>query len=273
MFSLFQVGVTMDSWSEFVRAIWDTDQWYMAIILVFFMGICSFAIMNTVLAVICEHTLGQAMDQSDDLIKLKEAELHQKAQELAEIFKQADVDHGGTLSRDEFINSLSSSKTRTMLQEMDLGEDFATLDKDEIGMLFDVMDIDNNRELSPKEFVNGLLQMRGEARARGIFEVHCAVLKMRNSQKKQLATIVDELMEINSLGGQGSPQPLSLPTSDGLMKEMRIEARRLEAKLDRGMTEQSKTVAKLETKMQEGIEDVSRRLRTIVDSLGGGCIG
>merc|ERR1719353_2440360 len=69
MFSLFQVGVTMDSWSEFVRTVWDTDQWFMAIVLVIFMGICSFAIMNTVLAVICEHTLGEAMDQGEELLK------------------------------------------------------------------------------------------------------------------------------------------------------------------------------------------------------------
>merc|ERR1719321_254839 len=112
----------MDGWSDFVRAIWDCDQWYMAIVLVFFMGICSFAIMNTVLAVICEHTLGEAVDQNDDLLKIKEQELHAKATELAEIFRSADVDHGGTLSKEEFVNCLDSRKTRTKLQEMDLGE-------------------------------------------------------------------------------------------------------------------------------------------------------
>merc|ERR1719321_1076363 len=100
----------MDGWSDFVRAIWDCDQWYMAVVLVLFMGICSFAIMNTVLAVICEHTLGEAMDQGDDLMKIKEEELHQKAKDLAEIFKQADKDKGGTLSKEEFVNSLSSKQ-------------------------------------------------------------------------------------------------------------------------------------------------------------------
>lgn len=270
MFSLFQVGVTMDGWSEFTRTIWETDQWFMAIVLVFFMGICSFAIMNTVLAVICEHTLGQAMDQGDDLMKLKEEELHQKALHLAEIFKAADTDKGGTLSKEEFVNALDSSKTRLMLQEMDLGDDFGTLDKDEIAMLFDVIDVDNNCELTPKEFVNGLLQMRGEARARGIFELHCSVLKMRNSQKKQLACISRELQQMGAhtaINGSGTPEVLSLPAVDGMTQEMKSEIAGLEAKLDRGMAEQSQAVASLDAKMQEGIDDVSKRLRMIVESL------
>lgn len=275
MFSLFQVGVTMDSWSEFVRAVWETDQWFMAIVLVIFMGICSFAIMNTVLAVICEHTLGQAMDVDDDLIKIKEQELHQKAKELAEIFRQADTDRGGTLSRSEFVAALDSTKTRTKLQEMDLGEDFGTLDQDEIGMLFDVIDVDNNQELNPKEFVNGLLQMRGEARARGIFEVHCRVLKIRNSTKKFFAAIVDELLAFTgSPPPPDGPHPLSLagapPLPPDAPHSVANDAKvRLEAKLDRGMLQQAQAVAHLENKMQDGIEDISKRLRTITESLCG----
>lgn len=277
MFSLFQVGVTMDSWSEFVREVWATDQWFMAIVLVIFMGICSFAIMNTVLAVICEHTIGEAMDQGEELLKIKEQELHQKAVELAEIFKQADTDKGGTLSKDEFVTALDSAKVRHMLQEMDLGEDFGTLDRDEIGMLFDVIDVDNNHELSPKEFVNGLLQMRGEARARGIFELHCAVLKGRNQTKKMLADISGGLglVSHSPLVSNGtdphasSPRPHSPSQEVGMTKEIKSHIAGLEARLDKGMEEQTEAVTKLDAKMQRGIEDVSKSLSMIQQALGG----
>merc|ERR1711904_116140 len=113
------------------------------------------------------------MDQKDDLIKKKEQELNEQASELLQIFFAADLDKGGTLSKDEFIAALESAETRRLLQKMDLGEDFGCLDKEEIGMLFDTMDVDHNTELSPQEFVTGIMQMRGGARARRIFELQC----------------------------------------------------------------------------------------------------
>jgi len=63
---------------------------------------------------------------------------------------------------------------------MGAGEDFAFMNDEEIGALFDMIDIDNSGELQPQEFVNGLLHMRGPARARSIFELHCEMQSRSN---------------------------------------------------------------------------------------------
>merc|ERR1719161_213911 len=189
MFTLFQI-VTLESWGEIARAIWATeDRQFMLFVVLFFIGVSSFAILNTVMAVIVEHTLGEAMDQKSDLIKKAEEELKKMTDSLLEIFVAADEDGGGTLSKKEFITALDHNDTRKLLQKMDLGDDIGSLDSEEIGMLFDTIDIDHNKELSPQEFVNGMMQMRGPARARRIFELQCSVIKIQKQNKKELKDI------------------------------------------------------------------------------------
>merc|ERR1719443_1074445 len=134
----------------------------MTFVLLLFILICSFAIMNTVLAFIVQHTLSSAMDQRDDAMKKAQQELHRLAQQFSSMFHRADNDNSGMLSKEEFVEALGNKGTRRILQELDLGDDFACLDPEEIGMLFDVM-----------------IQMRGSARARRIFELRCQVAKMR----------------------------------------------------------------------------------------------
>lgn len=176
----FQI-MTLENWAEIARTVWDTDQWYMTFTILFFIGISSFAIMNTVMAVIVEHTLGEAMKQKDDLIKEAERELHASANTLFEMFKAADNDKSGALSKDEYVNALTDNKSRKLLQELDLGEDFGCLDAEEVGILFETIDIDGSNELSPQEFVDGMMQMRGTARARRLFELQCNLEKLRRS--------------------------------------------------------------------------------------------
>eukprot|EP00746_Dinoflagellata_sp_MGD_P043160 gnl/MRDRNA2_/MRDRNA2_204889_c0_seq1.p1 gnl/MRDRNA2_/MRDRNA2_204889_c0~~gnl/MRDRNA2_/MRDRNA2_204889_c0_seq1.p1 ORF type:complete len:477 (-),score=106.36 gnl/MRDRNA2_/MRDRNA2_204889_c0_seq1:132-1418(-) len=199
MFTLFQV-VTLENWSDITRKIWTTEQWYMAPVVVVFIAICSFAIMNTVMAVIVEHTLGEAMDQKDDLIKKAEAEMREVAGDLLRIFAAADKDGGGTLDKKEFIDALGTEDTRRLLQKMDLGEDIGCLDPEEIGMLFDTIDVDHNTELSPQEFVNGIMQMRGGARARRIFELHCDQTKLRNKMVRAFKEIRDDIADLKKEG-------------------------------------------------------------------------
>merc|ERR1711904_62652 len=122
------------------------------------------------------------MDQQTDLLKKAEEELRQRTETLLEIFVAADIDGGGTLSKDEFVAALESNETRALLQKMDLGDDIGSLGKVEIGLLFVTIDVDRNMALSPDEFVNGILQMRGGARARRVFELHCSILKMKNQR-------------------------------------------------------------------------------------------
>lgn len=290
MFTLFQI-MTLEDWGSISRIIWSVDDFthkLMLFVVLFFIAICSFAIMNTVMAVIVEHTLGEAMDQKSDLIKKAEEELQQLTEQLLEIFLQADTDGGGTLNKSEFVTALDSNETRKLLQKMDLGDDIGSLDPEEIGMLFDTIDIDHNTELSPKEFVDGVMQMRGAARARRIFELHCTIQKMRNQNKKEIHTIYKTIRRLNgkkdgndpedpdSPSGRASPDSYNLGKSTAA--EMHVSSftsgthdkavAKLEMKMETGLAKQKKAVSDLEAKFDSGMSKVNDQLNALMHVLG-----
>lgn len=203
MFTLFQI-MTLENWAEIARTVWASDQWFMTILILVFIGISSFAIMNTVMAVIVEHTLGEAMSQKDDLLEKAEQEMTVVANQLLDLFSSADSDKTQTLSRDEFTEALAAPATRRLLAKMDLGEDFAFLEKEDVGMLFDTMDVDHSRELTPQEFVTGMMQMRGTARARRVFELHCGLQKFRNQALQVLTGLRRDMGKLLAQDGHRS---------------------------------------------------------------------
>lgn len=192
MFTLFQIA-TLEGWPDIARLVWTTPQWYMGIAILGFMMVTTFSIMNTVLAVIVEHTLTEAIDQRADMMKKNQAQLHHIVHLLGDIYKKSDSDHNGVLTKEEFIEGLMNPKTRKLLHGMELGEDFSCLDPEELGILFDTIDVDDSCELTPAEFVKGLVQMRGAAKARGVFELRCDVTKHMRKLQGYLREVRDQV--------------------------------------------------------------------------------
>jgi len=192
MFTLFTI-VTLEGWPDIGREVWQSDQSYMVLVILVFIMITNLAIMNTVTAVIVEHTLTEALDQNEDILRRARHEMTQNAGQLVKIFCSADDNKNGVLSKTEFIEALMHSETRKKLQEMGLGEDFSCLSSDEIRLLFETMDIDTSGELTPQEFVKGMMQMRGNARARSLFELDCRVQKMHHMNRLHYDRVLGDL--------------------------------------------------------------------------------
>jgi Ca2+-binding EF-hand superfamily protein len=283
MFTLFQV-MTLESWGEIARAIWaEPDRQFMLFVILFFIAVCSFAIMNTVMAVIVEHTLGEAVDQKSDIIKKAEEELQKQTEALLEIFLVADTDGGGTLNKSEFTKAINNSETRKLLQKMDLGDDMGSLDTEEIAMLFDTIDVDRNTELCPQEFVNGMMQMRGGARARRVFELQCSVLKLGKQNHNQISQIHNG---VRRLSGRSpveptSPQleealtPNSIPTPVKIVKSSNPQSAltsqtaltQLEEKIEASLAKQKAAVLDLEGKLDLGLGEVNKQLNALLHAL------
>jgi len=86
-------------------------------------------------------------------------------------------------------------------------------------MLFDTIDVDDSGELAPTEFVDGMMQMRGGARARRVFELHCELQKMRKNMQQSLNVVQEQVEKV-----QGSLKRESLSHQSSVCK--------LEAKID-----------------------------------------
>eukprot|EP00746_Dinoflagellata_sp_MGD_P124590 gnl/MRDRNA2_/MRDRNA2_59186_c0_seq1.p1 gnl/MRDRNA2_/MRDRNA2_59186_c0~~gnl/MRDRNA2_/MRDRNA2_59186_c0_seq1.p1 ORF type:complete len:516 (+),score=83.88 gnl/MRDRNA2_/MRDRNA2_59186_c0_seq1:84-1631(+) len=198
MFTLFQI-MTLEEWSHITRAVWASSRWYMAFMIPLVIMICSFAILNTVLAVIVQHALEEAIDQKDHMIIKAQEELRQACLDMLEVFKAADEDHSTLLSKEEFVKALSEENTRKLLQQMDMGEDFGCLNPEELSNLFEVIDVDDSGGLTPQEFVNGMVQMRGPARARRLFEMHCDFRKKQRMNYEIIKEVKDGLAELQGV--------------------------------------------------------------------------
>eukprot|EP00746_Dinoflagellata_sp_MGD_P140766 gnl/MRDRNA2_/MRDRNA2_73964_c0_seq1.p1 gnl/MRDRNA2_/MRDRNA2_73964_c0~~gnl/MRDRNA2_/MRDRNA2_73964_c0_seq1.p1 ORF type:complete len:541 (-),score=83.19 gnl/MRDRNA2_/MRDRNA2_73964_c0_seq1:170-1792(-) len=229
MFTLFQI-VTLENWAEIAREVWKCEQSYMVFVILLFIMITNLAIMNTVTAVIVEHTLTEAMDQQDDMIRRARQELHNHASDLVHIFCIADENHNGMLSKNEFVEAIQTPETRRRLQEMGLGEDFSCLEPDEIALMFETIDIDNSGELTPQEFVKGLMQMRGNARARNLFEMDCRMQKMHHMNRQYYDKVIndfkDQVSEFMNQAGQESTR-----TRDAL-RNLETRQTRIESHLE-----------------------------------------
>lgn len=197
MLSLFKI-MTLDGWSDIAFAVWQDDQCYpMVFMILVFIVLCSFALLNVFMAVIVEHTLESGMDRQDEVMKKAQKNLEQTSSNFLEVFLSNDADRSGTLTKAEFIHAIHNPTTRSLLQKMGAGDDFGLMDDDDIGALFDIIDIDKSGELLPQEFVNGLLHMRGPARARSIFELHCE-MQARSNRAEEIHDHLYQKMEAMS---------------------------------------------------------------------------
>mmetsp|Transcript_14363 Transcript_14363/g.40924 ORF Transcript_14363/g.40924 Transcript_14363/m.40924 type:complete len:524 (+) Transcript_14363:109-1680(+) len=236
MFTLFQI-MTLEDWVDIPRVMWTTDQWFLVFLILIFIFISSFAIMNTVLAVIVEHTLTEALNQREDVLRKAQNELERAAVDLLHIFQVADENQNGKLTKEEFVKALANKRTRQRLQELGLGEEFSLLDPEEIGVLFDTIDVDDSTVLTPQEFVDGIIQMRGVARARHVFEMQCTFRKEQRILRKTVRNLQEQVCCLQAK----------------FLEETRAQERRILAFADRCESEFSA---------------MSRHLTTITSALG-----
>lgn len=179
-FTLFSI-LTLD-WSNITLKVWDVEP-MMVLVTIGFITITSFAIMNVVIAVIVESTMDQAMNNEDDRHAAFEREIKNATRKMVDIFVEADADSSGELTKAEFNNVIRSPHIQRALREMEL--DFYDLE-----YLFDLLDVNGNQTISMHEFVQGSLQVRGYARAKRLFELHCFTVRNSNVVNGQLKSII-----------------------------------------------------------------------------------
>eukprot|EP00746_Dinoflagellata_sp_MGD_P011869 gnl/MRDRNA2_/MRDRNA2_125074_c0_seq1.p1 gnl/MRDRNA2_/MRDRNA2_125074_c0~~gnl/MRDRNA2_/MRDRNA2_125074_c0_seq1.p1 ORF type:complete len:642 (-),score=132.12 gnl/MRDRNA2_/MRDRNA2_125074_c0_seq1:89-2014(-) len=183
-FTLFSV-LTLEGWTDIARHIWSLAP-PMVVLIILFISLTTYAIVNVVVAIIVQHVVGAAMSRQDDYLKRVEKDLKDRTSSLAEVFYQADVDGSGTLTQEEFADAIQNKNIQRVLANMDL-------DVSELSTLFEQIDLDGNGSLSIHEFIQGTMQMRGPARARRLFELHCDFSRQSNSITQRMDNFQDVL--------------------------------------------------------------------------------
>lgn len=213
MFTLFQI-LTTEGWADIAEDLMAVEPYSIAIILLY-LSITTFAMVNVVVAVIVDSTLTQAQELRSDVYKMAQEEEMKAIVKVADIFRTADGDGDGLLTKKEFEKALELPKVNLQLQEINVD----LRDADE---LFDILDTDESGQLNPKEFAAGVLRARGEARAKDLLELHCDLWKVHRRSRSDIRNLYSRL---RLLEGQQRDADNKLAESlsdlqDTMMKEL-----------------------------------------------------
>lgn len=131
----------------------------------------NFAVMRVIAALFLKQTLAVANDDAQKMALQKIKERDHFINIIREIFHTADVDGGGSLSAEEFVN---------MIKVPTVAENFKLLDLElfEVTMLFRLL-ADDNGEADYDEFLQGAIQLKGTARNIDVIKILHETIKIR----------------------------------------------------------------------------------------------
>merc|ERR1719191_703311 len=123
-------------------------------------------------------------NQDDKEIQIEE-ELKSANAALIEVFAAGDQDLDGKMSKEEWSLIVQQPRIKKIFKGMEI--DCNT--NENLEYIFDHLDIDEDGKITLHEFVQGVLQLRGQARAKRVFEVHCDLIRESNMINKQMSSM------------------------------------------------------------------------------------
>merc|ERR1719428_2546084 len=143
--------------------------------------------MNVVIAVIVQNTLDQAVLKKSDISKKLEGERKKALENIYEVFRIADTDGNGELTKEEFLVALRDPEVMKNLHEVEI-------DMRGAEGLFDILDYDESGNLDVTEFIEGCMRARGDAKAKDVLAVQCDLWRTTQWVRQQLDSVNSNMM-------------------------------------------------------------------------------
>lgn len=163
MLTLFQVA-TLDSWADDIaRPVMKKNE-MMGIFFVGFVLFATFGILNIVVGVIVENTLGTANATDKVVAAERTAKKRKVLESLKKLFELTDADKSGTLSREELGAALTIPE---------VADKFASLGLPmmDVNLMFDLMDPGGDGNISLDDFMSACTQLLGEMGQKDIMQL------------------------------------------------------------------------------------------------------
>jgi len=168
MWTLFTV-ITAEGWVEVARDAQELEPWAAAFF-AFFLSTTTFATMHVVVGVIVQNTIKNSTSRKNEMAKVKHAKDAVALSKILGVFQEADTNSDGEVTKAEFLAALSKKEVIRQLHEVNV--DVRTAET-----LFDILDYDESGSLDAYEFIEGVMEARGEARAKDVLAVQCDLWK------------------------------------------------------------------------------------------------
>jgi len=169
----------------------------LGILLIFFILVASFTVLNMLIGVICEIVSSTTAEEKEKILRAK----------VDDIFSQIDSDGSGTISRTEF-ESLNAVELMAKL-----GIEQVLLDN-----AFDILDTDEDDNLGSAEFIDMIFKLLNPPQSQDVLVIHRKIDKLKEVMKTNLGPRGTLKMLV---GGAGQIKI----TKDGcaLLHEMQIQ--------------------------------------------------
>jgi len=167
MLTLFQI-LTFDSWSEeIVRHVGQQQPGFL-VFFVAFIVILSFGMLNLVAGLVVEATFRIATQDKARLLRMQEKRRRTVFSQLRLIFKDADTDQSGKLSKEE---------VRAVIAKPEIYQKLKTINfpVEEPERMFTLLDYADTGELTIGEFVTGCIRVRGMAKSKDLLNAQVAI--------------------------------------------------------------------------------------------------
>ncbi|CAE6916345.1 Scn11a [Symbiodinium sp. CCMP2456] len=183
-YTMFEVTHS-GSWPGVVRPVVDNVDALYAIPFLTYITLVVFAVIRIVTALFLKETLASAANDADMVMEDNRRMARDAQNKLEELFRAADDDGDGHLTKDEFAAAMSLPSVQGFLTSLDVSVR-------DCHPLFDILD-DGDGLITTAEFCKGLMQLKGQARALDIF-----VLQRENAKlMKECQDIQRSVLDIS----------------------------------------------------------------------------
>lgn len=177
MFSLFQC-ITLEDWTTLAEVAGKHEPWTMTVF-IFILMVCPWGIMHVVIAIFVESAVEASSVRAMDLARKAREEYETSAQKVGEVFRHADSNGDGILSRAEFERALEQESVLRHFEKIGI-------DRGSAAALFDILDLDQSGTLDGEEFVEGIMRSRGLAQNKDVVAIRCDVWRCQLSLEEEV---------------------------------------------------------------------------------------
>jgi voltage-gated sodium channel len=178
MLTLFQV-VTLDSWAdEIARPAMDVaENSWLGMAFILFILFATYGIMNIVVGVIVEHTLGTA-SVTEKVVEEEEAEIKKQVlRDLRKLFELTDSDKSGTITRDELQAAFDEDAARDKFDELGIPIE-------DLNQIFRLMDPTGKGVVSLDDFIGSCMQLISGYQQKDIMQLAIQVESLSRRMEK-----------------------------------------------------------------------------------------
>jgi voltage-gated sodium channel len=184
LFSHFCV-VTLEGWPDIARSAMRTNSMW-ALYFIAMITLTNFALVNLMVGVIVERIIHYSSEQETELSAFV-AESEQFRATLNTLFNESDMDHNGTVTREEIRTLMENPKTHQIMNAFGINLDIPQ------AALFTIMDLNRDGPTDFEEFFTACMRLCGSKQSIHSIFVQHDICECRNDIQHRLDNLVEHV--------------------------------------------------------------------------------